>query len=149
MTLELVPDPPVAPVIHLDPGRQSAFKSDSRHCSHRQYELNDYDKTVACGSCGAPLEAFQILRDYAHRERHWRYLDREARDAEKRLEELKVEERKVKARTKNAQRKEADAAVAAERVRTERERLVISELARDIGGLSRRIDGLTRRGNGT
>jgi hypothetical protein len=145
MTLELVPDPEVAQVIRLDFDKQSAIKSDSRYCSHRQYELDEYAKTVSCGSCGAPLEAFQILLDYAHRERHWRYLDREARDAAEKLAELKAEECKVKARTKNATRKEADAAVAAERVRSERERLLISELARDAGALLKRIDGLTRR----
>lgn len=146
MTLELVPDP-VAPVIRLDFDKQSTIKSDyTRHCFHRQYQLDEYSKAVTCGSCGAPLEAFQVLLDYAHRERHWRHLDGEAREAEKRLAELKAEERKVKARTKNATRKEADAAVAEERVRTERERLAISGLARDAGALCRRIDGLARRG---
>lgn len=146
MTLELVPDPQLAPVIRLDFDRQSEIRRDGPYCSHRQYELDAGTKTVVCGKCGAPLEAFQALLDYAHRERNWRHLDRECRDAEKRLEELKAEERKVKARTKNATRKEADAAVEAERVRTERERMVAAELARDAGALCRRIDGLMRRG---
>lgn len=146
MTLELVPDPELAPVIHLEPGRQTDIKREGPYCFHRQYELDEGSKAVTCGRCGAPLDAFQVLLDYAHRERHWRYLDGEARDAEKRLAELKAEERKVKARTKNATRKEADSAVAEERARTERERMVISELARDAGALCRRIDGLARRG---
>lgn len=146
MTLELVRDPPVAPVIRLDPDRQTEIKREGPYCFHRQYQLDEGSRTVACGRCGTPLDAFQVLLDYAHGERHWRYVDGEARDAAKRLEELKAEERRVKARTKNASKKEADAAVAAERVRTERERMVIAQLARDAGALCRRIDGLTRRG---
>lgn len=144
MTIELVPDAPIAPVIHLDPARQTDIKRDS-FCFHRRHMLDEGTKTVSCGTCGAPLEAFQVLLDYAHRERHWRYLDGEAREAEKRLGELKAEERKTKARLKNASRKEADAAVAAERVRTERERTEISDAARDITQLCRRIERLAQR----
>lgn len=139
MTLELVPEPAVAPVIRLDPNRQSEIKRDS-FCFHRHYVLDEYKRTVSCGTCGAPLDAFQVLLDYANRERVWRYLDREAREAEKRLAELKAEERKVKARTQSASRKDAAAAVAAERAQSERERIEISETTRDIVERCRRIE---------
>ncbi len=145
MTLELVPDAPVAPVIHLDFDRQSEIKHE-KFCRHRKYLVHADTRTVSCATCGAPLEAFKVLLDYAQRERSWRHYDSEIRRATERLAELRAEERKVKARTKNATRKEADAAVEAERVRTERERMVAAELARDAGALCRRIDGLMRRG---
>lgn len=145
MSLELVPDPPMAAVIRLDFDRQSEIRRDGPYCSHRQYEIDEGTKTVVCGKCGAPLDAFQLLLDYATRERSWRYYDSEIRCAKQQLAELKAEERKVKARTKNATRKEAVAAVAEERVRSERERMVIAELARDIVAAAKRIDGLTTR----
>ncbi|HEU4582673.1 MAG TPA: hypothetical protein VFS67_30660 [Polyangiaceae bacterium] len=139
MTLELVPEPATAPVIRLDPNRQSEIKRDN-FCFHRQYLLDEDKRTVSCGTCGAPLDAFQVLHDYARRERHWRYLDREAREAEARLKELKAEERRVKARTASASRKDSAAAVAAERAQSERERIAISEDTRDIVELCRRIE---------
>lgn len=151
MTLELVPEPPMAQVIRHDFGGLAAIKKKGPdapylQCRHMSTVVDEVARTVGCATCGAPLDPIQVLLEYARKERHWRGWDAELHRTQRRIEELKAEERKVKARTKNATRKEADAAVAAERVRSERERLVISELARDAGALCKRIDGLTRRG---
>jgi predicted nucleotidyltransferase len=143
--LEPIPKPPpMAPVIRLDPGRQTEIKQSTHFCFHRQYEVDESTHTVACGSCGIPLDAFEILLDYAQRERSWRYYENEITRAKEALAELKAEERKVKARTRNASRKEAEAAVAEERVRSEKARREITEKARDIGQLCRRIEQLAR-----
>ena len=145
--MRLVLDPPqaVAPVIRLDFDKQTKIEREGRTCYHRgAFKLDGAARSVNCGTCGAPLDPFQLLLDYAERERTWRYYDSEIRRAEAQLQELKDEERKVKARTKSASRKEAAAAVAAERVRTERERMEISELARDVAGLARRIERAAR-----
>ncbi len=144
MTLSIVTDPAPAPVIHLDPGKQSEIRREGPYCRHRQYVLDEGRRSLECGSCGAPLDPYEVLLDYAQSERRWVHFETEARRAEARLDELKAEERKVKARTKSASRKEAAAAVAAERLRTERERMEISELARDVAGLARRIERTAR-----
>lgn len=151
MTLELVPDGPMAQVIRRDFGGLAAIKKkgpDAPHlqCRHMATVVDEVARTVGCATCGAPLDPIQVLLEYARKERHWRGWDAELNRTQLRIEELKAEERRVKARTKNATRKEADAAVAEERVRSERERMVAAELARDAGALCRRIDGLMRRG---
>jgi hypothetical protein len=145
MRLVLDPPGPVAPVIRLDFDKQTKIEREGRACYHRgAFALDGASRSVHCGSCGAPLDPFQLLLDYAERERTWRYYDSEIRRAEAKLDELKDEERKVKARTKSANRKDAAAAVSAERVRTERERMEISDLARDVAGLARRIERTAR-----
>lgn len=145
MILEPIPKPPpMAPVIRLDPGKQTEIKSTGQYCFHRRYDVDDHAHTVSCGTCGVPLDAFEILLDYARSERSWRYYENEITRAKEALEELKAEERKVKARTRNASRKEAEAAVAEERVRAEKARREITEKARDIGQLCRRIEQLAR-----
>lgn len=132
-------------VRHVAFGQQSAVTDRIYQCRHHSYKLDREQRTASCGACGAGLDLFQILLDYAHGERLWRHWDSERRRKADELAELKAEERKTKARLKNASRKEADAAVAAERVRTERERTEISDAARDITQLCRRIERLAQR----
>lgn len=130
-------------IVHLDFQRQTAVAplTGKGKCYHRgAFALDEEARTVQCHRCGASLDAFTLLLQYAQREREWRFYDVEVREAEKRLAELKDEERKVKARTKTAARKDADEAVAAERARTERERYEITQAARDIAQLARRIE---------
>jgi hypothetical protein len=146
VTLTVVPEQPMARVIQLEPGKQSRVTyTGSGKCHHRgSFIVDEGARTVECEACGAALDAFQVLLDYANKERSWKHWQGEVRETQKRVDELKDEERKVKARTKSASRKEAGAAVAAERARTERERMDIAELARDVGGLARRIERLCR-----
>jgi hypothetical protein len=125
-------------------GKQTDITRRGPYCFHRQYELDEGSKTVACGKCGAPLEAFQILLEYAHDERHWRHWDREATEKRKLLAELKAEEHKVKSRTASASRKDATAAVEHERQATLVRRQAIAEKARDIAELARQIAKLSR-----
>jgi hypothetical protein len=140
-------DAPPDNVLHPtfgEPGKQTEIKRNGAYCFHRQYDLDEGDKTVTCGRCGAPLEAFQVLLDYAHRERHWRYLDGEARDLEKKLAELKDEERRVKSRTASASRKDANAAVEHEQQATFVRRQAIADKAKDVAELARQIVRLAR-----
>lgn len=110
-----------------------------RFCSHARMELDTKARSVACGTCGQQLDAFQILLDYAVRERNWRHYDVELRELSKKLEELKAEEQRVKARTKTADRKEAAAAVAAERQRHRDLRERAHRNAQQIVALAERI----------
>ncbi|MEY4548965.1 MAG: hypothetical protein RL685_5160 [Pseudomonadota bacterium] len=137
----------VAPVLELVRGAkalQTRLK-DGVRCRHDQTEVDGEDRSVSCRSCGATLDAFDVLLQYARRERNWHYWDQETRELEAKVQALKEEERKVKARTKSASRKDAATAVAAERERTERERFEIITAARDVVELGRRIERLTQR----
>jgi hypothetical protein len=113
-------------------------------CRHLATVVDAVEHTVACASCEAPLDPFQVLLEYARKERHWRGWDAELNRTQQRIDELKAEERKVKARTKNAARKEAATAVADERARSERARFEIAEKARDIAQLCKSIERLAR-----
>lgn len=139
--------PDIAPVLQMVPRAQTTVKGSPRFCRHRQTVVDESDRTVACGSCGKALDAFQVLLEYARRERHWQCWDQEVGNKTRELAELKDEERKVKARTKNAARKDAGEAVAAERARTEKTRHEVIMAARDVTALGKRIEQMmTRKG---
>jgi len=142
------PEPPPDNIRHVNFGQQSEVappKTGKGKCYHRgTFTLDEETRTVEC-HCGASLDAFTLLLQYANRERDWRYYDVERREAQKRLDELKAEERKTKSRLKNASRKDAEVAVAEERARGERERIQISEAVRDMTQLCRRLERLTQR----
>lgn len=113
-------------------------------CRHHSYKLDSKRRGVRCGSCGADLDPFEVLLEYAHKERTWRQWDAETIRKRAELATLIEEERRTKARVKHASRKDATAAVAEERVRSERARMQIAELARDIIGRAKRIDRIAR-----
>jgi hypothetical protein len=94
------------------------------------------------------LDPFQVLLEYARKERHWQPLGsgHETTQGAEAPGTLKEEERKVKARTQSASRKEANVAVEAERARTERARLDTIEIAREVAVFARRIEALQTRG---
>jgi hypothetical protein len=139
----------ISPVLGLlepeAPTRQTKITSDRSACRHRQIRLDGDQRTVTCTGCGKALDAFDVLLDYGRGERSWRTWDSLISAAAQNLERLKTEERKTKARLQHASRKDALAAVDEERVRTERMRLEITERARDIGQLCRRIEQLAHR----
>jgi hypothetical protein len=114
------------------------------YCRHTQYLLDTTARTVSCGGCGASLDAFQVLLDYARDERNWRTWDRECADKRKLVADLKAEETRVKSRTASASRKDATAAVAHERQATFVRRQAIAAMAQDVAELARRIVRLAR-----
>lgn len=127
-------------------GKQTEIKHGTGKCYHRGVgvELDDATRAVTCEACGAPLDAFMVLLQYANRERNWRYYDRECEEKRRLLAELKEEERKVKARTASASRKDAAVAVAHERQATFVRRQTIADKARDAAELMRQITRLAR-----
>lgn len=140
------PEPPPDNLRHVNFGQQSEVALRTyESCRHRSYKLDINDRTVNCGICGAQLDAYQVLLDYAHGERLWRHWDQERLQLMSKLDELKAEERKTKSRLKNASRKDAEVAVAEERARGERERIQMSEAVRDMAQLCRRLERLTQR----
>ena len=96
-----------------------------QRCRHHAYEIDALARLVRCQSCGAELDAFKVLNEYATGERTFRDYRRMTRLQSSRLEDLRAEEKRVKARTRNASRKDAGDAVAAERKR-------LAELARSL-----------------
>jgi hypothetical protein len=113
-------------------------------CRHGAYQLNKEQHVVNCGVCGALLDPFTILMEYATRERNWRFYDAELRRARKAMLEIAIEEKRIKARTRGAARKDADAAVALERKRDEETRRRVAGNARQIRELAERIERAAR-----
>lgn len=137
-------EPKLAPVLQLVPNAQTDVMGDGRRCRHAQTLLDETSRRVSCKSCGALLEAFDVLLSYARRERTWRYWDAESRQARLDLAALKSEERCVKARTANALRKDAEHAVAEERRKTAARRQAIAGVAKEIVNLGWKIMRLAR-----
>lgn len=126
--------------------KEHGASTSGARCRHMSTVVDEVSRTVACHTCGAPLDAITVLLEYARGERLWRGWETEMRRTQDKLAELEAEERKVKARTKAASRKDADVAVEAERARTEKMRTDITEQARDIARMCQRIEHLARRG---
>lgn len=136
-------DQPEGIVIRADFGKRADIKERTdllRPCKHEQTLVDEVERTVECGTCGAPLNAFMVLLEYARKERHWRHWQAEVSRCHNELAKLKEEERKVKARTRSASRKDAGEAVAAERARDERERRESICDAREIAAICGRIE---------
>jgi hypothetical protein len=133
-----------APVLRLVPRATTDVSGSSRHCAHGATMLCESSRRVSCKECGALLDAFDVLMQYARRERTWRYWDAETRQAKLDLAALKSEERCVKARTANALRKDAEHAVAEERRKSEVNRRAIARAAKEMIALGWKIMRLTR-----
>lgn len=129
-------------LIRADFGQRAAIKERTdllMPCRHEQTVVDEVERTVECGTCGATLDAFSVLLQYARKERHWRHWQREVARCHNELAKLKEEERKVKARTRSASRKDAAEAVRAERERTEESRRRIIAVADDLSRCVRRL----------
>jgi len=126
-------------------GRQSELAAErTARCHHHSYKLELGRRAVCCGGCGAELDAFEVLLEYARKERTWRHWEGECIRKRAEITKLQQDERRTKARLKHASRKDAAAAVAEERTRGERERMQIIEAARDIVERARRVERLAR-----
>lgn len=81
----------------LEPGLAIAERPtvNGRRCYHRHVEVGE--ASVSCADCKAPLDAHQLLLQYANEERSFLFACEKARTERKRLEEeLASVERKVK-----------------------------------------------------
>jgi hypothetical protein len=126
-------------------GKQTEIKRGRRKCYHLGgVALDETTRAVTCRACGDPLDAFEVLLEYANRERKWQYYDKEVREAAERLAELKKEEVRVKSRTASASRKDATAAVEHERQASFVQRQAIAEKALDAAEIMRQIARLAR-----
>lgn len=141
----------IAPVLQFVPGppRQIKVKGHGyAFCRHVGTEVDAETRTVTCRQCGKTLDAFDVLLEYARKERTWQNWRDQQRAAAARVEQLKAEEKRVKARTKSASRKDSEQAVRDEQVRTEKMRFEVIQAARDVAALARRIEALNSRKGG-
>lgn len=128
----------VAPVTKPGDDDETEITRSGAGCLHRaQMQLDTASRTVRCTRCDTQLDAFQILLQYAQRERSWRYYDREAKQLYAEIDKLREEEKRIKARTRNAARKDAEAAVQAERERWRETRRKLAWYARDLEKVAR------------
>lgn len=74
------------------------------YCSHARVEICDEQREVACASCGAKLDPFDVLHGFATKERWLGHIDDERRMLQKKIDTMKAEERRVKARLRTANR---------------------------------------------
>lgn len=89
-------------LIRADFGQRAAIqeRTDLLYpCQHEQPVVDEANRTVECGACGAPLDAFTVLLQYARKERHWRNWQAEVGRCHNELEKLKDEERNESAHT--------------------------------------------------
>lgn len=127
----------IIPLSVADPGvKRNAAKF---FCIHTVYEVDEAKRTVWCQKCGTALDPFQVLLEYALKQRAWRNTERLQRETQARLHELEAEERKVKARTRAARRKDATAAVEDERKRAREKLKGAAWKAREIRQLAESI----------
>lgn len=110
------PDVEAAPII-VGPfqGSHEARIADRPDCSHRRYVVCRESREVECESCGATLDAFDVLMEYATHERIWQGWEKRTREAADRVKALEAEEAKVRARVRALNGKDAKAAVEKER----------------------------------
>lgn len=133
-------------VVYASFGQQSEVRQERPfHCSHHSYVVAPQDRTVRCGACGAQLEAFDVLLQYANKERRWRHWEAETFRKHEELAQLRAEERKAKARLKYALRGDPEFAATEERIRGERLRHQIIEATRDMSQTCRRLERLVQR----
>lgn len=111
----------------------------SRFCRHIVYEVHVETRVVTCLRCGSTLDPFQVLFEYAEKQRAWRNAELLERQTHARIRELEAQERKIKARTRSAKRKDANAAVADERKRTHEKLKGAAWKAREIARLAQHI----------
>ena len=113
-------------------------KTPRRYCQHRLWIVDPDTRTVACGAeeCGVALDPFDLLMEYANRERRFVDWEGRAREIGKQVDALKAEEKKIKSRTKAASRKDANAAVNDERRKEAARRDYIRGFASEIARLA-------------
>lgn len=125
--------PDVCPV--FDEGSAISYGS---FCAHERIEIEHFQRKVICIKCRAVLDPFDVLLQYARKERVAAYTDESVRETRKRLAVLEAEERLTKARLKNAKRKDADVAVAeAKKALTEKHRRAVAALEEAITQIER------------
>lgn len=79
------------------------------YCSHTYAYIYEQDRLLECRDCGASIDPYKFLAQFAHKERRLGYTKEEIASAEKRLAELLADERRTKARLRNARKKLAAA----------------------------------------
>lgn len=98
-------------VIPLHPERPplDVKRSKPTGCYHRQVLVHEEPREVRCQSCNALLDPFDVIMEYAERERRFHfaseYRQKKQRELEQRIEALKREERNTKARLNRARSK--------------------------------------------
>lgn len=84
-----------------------------KFCVHASHRVNETQRTVKCAECGAALDPFQVVLQYARKDRVRDDMRAQVAELRGKLVELYKEEKRIKARVRNAKRKDADAAVSA------------------------------------
>jgi hypothetical protein len=145
MTEPTDPPPLDSNVVNVDFGGGGGTQTSVKHtlspraCKHVHFELDEQTRVVRCKDCSAELNPFQLLLEYAKRERYWRYYDTEVRKCVTRINDLKSEEQRIKARTRGASRKDAELAVESERQKLANDRDITRRAALEIAELAQRI----------
>lgn len=120
---------------------EGAEKRTPTNCYHQHYGvmLHPATRTVTCKSCDATIEAFDVLMNYAEKQRSWRDLAGETRVVAKQIDDARKELKRVQDATKRANLKDKNTAIANERrLSLERMKRVFKD-ADEIATLASRI----------
>jgi hypothetical protein len=74
-------------------------------CFHRGVVLSEQMRTVECSGCGAVLDPFAVLLEYAKQERQLGWSRKALQKTKEEMAELKKEERRIKQRIARAKKK--------------------------------------------
>lgn len=93
-------------VIDFMPGAEVTPKRREKFCRHRHVIAVEKTRMLECDHCGATIDPFDFIWDWANERVRFRYQNRElqlqCKETQKRLDDLKRQERNIRARIKRA-----------------------------------------------
>jgi hypothetical protein len=105
-----------APVLRLVPSADFTIEH-GKVCAHRALLITPDQRLLVCKACGGNVDPFDVILQYAQKERRWRQWDAEAAKSYDALAELKTEEKLVRARVKRQRKKTSPATAEVEALR--------------------------------
>lgn len=109
------------------------------YCRHRHTDLYPRSRQIVCADCGKLLDPFDLLLQYANRERSWRHYETEEQETRARNATLLDEEKRIKARIRSAKRRDVEEALELQRKQLRERERRIEMNAREIAELAGRI----------
>lgn len=87
-----------------EPGLLPKERSYENRCRHRRLSIDQEHRLVECKECGAEVDPFDVLWDYAVNERQLYNVEKRRKELYEELNRLKREERNTKARLRRAKK---------------------------------------------
>lgn len=94
-------------IIDLDEARKTTIREVRKDyskpvCRHRSLQISATEYHLSCVDCGAAMDPYRVLLDYAGKERSLEWSQSAVEKARKAVDTLRAEEKRVKARLRRA-----------------------------------------------